>query len=748
MRELQSGAVAGGTVDSGLFIVIDATNHLQFNRTNGLPQNWIRSLCEDREGNLWVGAGSAGLVALRPGKVATLNPPDNWQGRAVLSLTGNDQNDLWIGTEGAGLYHLDHGLWRQFAEAAGLANPFVWSVTKDERGRIWAGTWGGGIFVGNEGRFDRLPGLEDIRAPITAVLHASNGVTWIGTDRGLLRYENGKTMEFGGAQGLDLPQVRTIAQGRDGTIWFGMFGGGLGRLSEGVLKQFRTADGLTSDFVQCLKIDDDGTVWIGTSGAGINRLRNGRIAAITRNQGLADNVICCLEEDAKGYLWISSHGGIMRVSKSDLNSCADGTTNAVACLTYGKGEGMPTLECMGGMQPAGCKTRDGRLWIPTTKGLVLVDPNEVKKNPLAPRVLIEEFRVDGRVQDADAAARRERLDVPPGQHQFDFQFTGLSFTVPEKVRFKCLLEGLNTDWTDVGNKRSINYPYLPPGTYTFRVIACNNDGVWNTEGASITFGVLPQIWQTVWFKTAVIMAGAVAVALGVLVLTRRRMRVKLERLERQRALERERTRIARDIHDDLGASLTRITMLSQSARAELDHSAAATDLDRIYDTARELTRAMDEIVWAVNPQHDTLDSLATYLGRFAQGFLAAAHIRCRLDVPMQLPAWPLTAEIRHNLFLAFKEAVNNAVKHAKTSEVRISMAIDSGEFALHVEDTGCGFVADHPERRSLDSAPSSGNGLANMRQRLAEIGGQCEIKSTPGSGTTIIFAVPVKIAMP
>jgi signal transduction histidine kinase len=465
-----------------------------------------------------------------------------------------------------------------------------------------------------------------------------------------------------------------------------------------------------------------------------------------------------MEEDAAGYLWISSHAGIMRVSKPDLNSCADGTTNMVSCVTYGKGEGMPTLECMGGMQPSGCRTVDGRLWIPTTKGLVSLDPSEVRKNTLVPRVLIEEFRVDGKsatgggsstIPVSGSGNASERLDVPPGQHQFDVQFTALSFTVPEKVRFKCMLEGLNKDWVDVGGKRSINYPYLPPDAYIFRVIACNNDDVWNTEGAALAFRVLPEFWQTWWFKACVGGAAAVAIGTSVLLVTRRRMKVKLERLEHQRAVERERTRIARDIHDDLGASLTRITMLSQSARAELDHSAAATDLDRIYDTARELTRAMDEIVWAVNPQHDTLDSLATYLGRFAQGFLAAAHIPCRLDVPMQLPGWPLTAEIRHNLFLAFKEALNNAVKHSKTDEVRISITIESGGFTLQVEDKGCGFLANAPERPSVDLAqPSPGNGLTNMRQRLAEIGGRCEIKSAPGNGTTIAFVVPVKIATP
>jgi signal transduction histidine kinase len=528
-----------------------------------------------------------------------------------------------------------------------------------------------------------------------------------------------------------------------------MNGGGLGRLRDGALKQFRKHDGLSSDFLQSLKLDADGTLWIGTSGGGLNRMRHDKFAAITHTNGLADNVICHIEEDNGGYFWMSSHNGIMRVAKTELKACADGQTNWVDCLNYGKGEGLPTLECSGGMQPAGCKTSDGRLWFPTSKGLVAIDPSDVKKNQLPPPVVIEELLVDGHPLP-DLQRANSPLQIPPGRHRFEFRFTGLSFTVPEKVRFKHRLEDLESDWSEPDSKRSADYSYIAPGDYTFRVMACNNDGVWSEKQAALRFTVLPLFWQTWWFRMLYLISGGAAVAATVVFAMRRRLERKLERLEQQRALERERARIAKDIHDDLGASLTRISMLSQSARSELDQSDAASDLDRIYDTARELTRAMDEIVWAVNPQHDTLDSLATYLGKFAQDFLAAAHIKCRLDVPMQLPTWPLTAEIRHNLFLAFKEALNNAVKHARTSEVWISLAINGMGFTLQLEDKGCGFASNAAGNGSPGDPArlSSGYGLVNMRRRLAEIGGHCEIQSTRGTGTRVALVVPVKVALP
>ena len=228
------------------------------------------------------------------------------------------------------------------------------------------------------------------------------------------------------------------------------------------------------------------------------------------------------------------------------------------------------------------------------------------------------------------------IQIPPGNHRFEFQYTGLSFVDPDKVRFKYRLNGFETEWISAGDKRTANYNYIPPGRYSFQTIACNNDGVWNETGASIALRVQPYFWQTLWFRIlAWIM---IVVASGGLVWfeTRRRMRRKLERLEQQRAVEHERARIAHDIHDDLGAHLTRISMLSESARGELNNPERATaGLNQIYDTARDMTRAMDEIVWAVSPRHDTLESLASYSEKFAQDLLAAAGIRCRLDMPME-----------------------------------------------------------------------------------------------------------------
>jgi signal transduction histidine kinase len=369
----------------------------------------------------------------------------------------------------------------------------------------------------------------------------------------------------------------------------------------------------------------------------------------------------------------------------------------------------------------------------------------VETNPLPPPVQIEAMRVGD--QPVTNLMEGGLIKVPPGRHRFEFQYTGLSFVDPEKVQFKYRLHGFETDWVEAGTKRTVNYNYIPPGYYAFQVIACNNDGVWNQTGASIAFRVLPYFWQTLWFR---ILAWVLIVAVSgglVSLETRRQMRRKLERLEWQRAVEHERARIAHDIHDDLGAHLTRISMLSESARAELENPERATaGLNQIYDTARDLTRAMDEIVWAVNPRYDTLEGLASYLEKFAQDLLAAADIRCRLDLPMEFPAWRLTADVRHNLFLAFKEALHNVVKHSAASETYIRLAAGATSFELVVEDNGRGFTRGAGERASSGDSDRllSGNGLENMLRRLMEIHGSFDIQSTPGQGTKVTFTVPIK----
>jgi ligand-binding sensor domain-containing protein/signal transduction histidine kinase len=732
MLETESGNVALGAVSSGLYFLTPKNGELHFGRAEDFPHDWIRCLCEDREGTLWTGAGNGGLVALRPSKVKMFAPSDHWQGRVPLSTTVSHDGAVWVTTEGAGLYRLFNGEWNHFGESSGLSNQFDWCVSEDAKSRLWVGSWGNGMFVQNDGRFETPPGLENMNVPMAAILHARDGVTWIGTANGLLRYENGAVKWFGEKEGLKLPDVRAIAETPDGAIWFGTLGGGLGHLQNNVVTQIDKSHGLSSDYIQSLLATADGTLWIGTYGGGLSRLKDGHFANITSLNGLPDDFISGIAEDDRNNLWVSTRSGIFRISKKLVDDFAGGQLGSVNCQSFGKGEGMSSVECSGGFQPSVCKTADGRIWFPTSKGLAVLNPEASHTTHWLVPVVIEGMSADG-VPFPEAAP----LKIPPGWQNFEFRYTGLSFIDPEKIQFQQRLDGWDKNWVDAGAKRAAAYSYLPPGNYRFRVRASSGDGIWDENDTEVTFTVLPHFWQTWWFYSLTILLAVAAVTSIVWQISRRRMRRKLEAAERQQAVERERTRIAKDIHDHLGANLTRISLLSQSAHGDLENPAqAAAQLERIYSTSRELTRSMDEIVWAVNPQHDTLDSLASYLGNFAQEYVGSLGMRCRLEVPLHLPHWPITAETRHNIFLAFKEALHNVVKHSGATEVSVFLNLEATGFNLVVRDNGKGFdPAAVPER------PGRGNGLKNMRQRLEKLGGHCEIHSSPGTGTEIKFFV-------
>jgi signal transduction histidine kinase/ligand-binding sensor domain-containing protein len=744
MAELAGGGLMVGTEQNGLYLLSAQGTVEHISRTNGLGQDWVRSVCEDREGTIWVGLGNGGLTAIHAVSFEGVNPPDQWGSRSVLSIATGQDGVLWLGTEGAGIYRLQNGVWSRYATAEGVEIGYVWSVAETKSGQLFAGTWSSGLLVREPDGFRSAPGLRPPQAPITALLAGAGDEMWIGTANGVGCYESGRMTWLAEQDGIRLAEVRCLAREGEKALWIGMYGGGLARYQAGQFQVFKKEDGLGSDCISCLHFDGQGILWIGTSGGGVGRYKEGRFARIGSRHGLPSVNISTIQEDNLGGVWLGSSAGVLQVRKAALDACADGRASNIAVRAYGLGDGLETTECSSGFQPASCQTADGYIWFPTRRGLVRVNPAALVSNPLPPPVRIEQFRCQDEEVQISNAEGAAPLKIAPGRERFEFQFTALSLVAPEKIHFKCRLLGLERDWVE-RSQRTVAYSHLQPGDYRFQVIACNNDGVWNDAAATLAFTVLPHFWQTMWFRILVYAASGLVIAGVVLLETRRRLHHKLERLEHQRAVERERARIAQDIHDDLGASLTRITMLSQTARKELENPAAVGQhLTRIEGTARELTRAMDETVWAINPRHDTLDSLAGYLVRFAQDFLGPAAIRCRVDMPLTLPAWPIGAELRHNVFLAYKEAINNVVRHANAREVKISLHPREDGFDLLVEDDGRGF--DPAQVQSAGSAqpgrPAAGNGLRNMHTRMNEIGGTIEIRSHVGGGTTVCLRVP------
>jgi signal transduction histidine kinase len=372
--------------------------------------------------------------------------------------------------------------------------------------------------------------------------------------------------------------------------------------------------------------------------------------------------------------------------------------------------------------------------------LVPIDPAQIQTRTNALPVSIETVLIEGQEQGAGGPHGRppRSVVVPPGKELLEIRYNGLNLDDPQHVRFHYLMEGYVTNWTDAGQRRAAQFSKLPPGNYQFQVTARNEDGFWNPVPATLDVTVLPAFWQKASFRAAV--AGALLAGIIALVffISTQKLQRQLAGLRQQQALEKDRARIARDIHDQVGASLTQLSLLGEMVESDkADPAEVAAHAGQICQTSRETARALDEIVWTVNPSNDTLEGLINYLCKHAQEYLAVAGLRYRLEAPAQLPAAQISPEARHNVFLAAKEAVTNIVKHARASEACIRLRLEPGAFVLEIQDNGRG-----PAGRAAPAAQSR-NGLRNMRKRMEDIGGTFEIGPGAKGGTLVRLTAPL-----
>jgi signal transduction histidine kinase len=441
-------------------------------------------------------------------------------------------------------------------------------------------------------------------------------------------------------------------------------------------------------------------------------------------QGLPDERLTSIVHDQRGQFWFGSLGGIIRASRKELLRYTVDPDTPLHWLRLDRSDGLPSRECIGGYQPAAWQGQDGRMWFPTGGGVVRVRPELVETNRIAPPAYIRSVRVNGTQHDGDGGA----IEAGPGRSRVEFRFVGLGYSAPEKITYRGRLSGLDDAWRELGTQRSAAYEAVPPGRYTFEVLAVNGDGIPSEAPATIRILIRPHFWETGWFMAlAGLLVLSIAATTGWL-LARSRMKRRIEKLNIRNAREGERSRIARDLHDDLGASLTEISILASLAAEDAHESPLQPSLDQLSTKAKSVVAALDEIVWAVNPHEDNLRSMVEYIAAFAREFLDIARIPLRADVARDVPDHPLGAPQRHGIFLATREALNNVVKHSGASEVKLRVAIENGMLVIGIEDNGRGFNPEYAR---------GGNGLGNLENRMSESGGECRIETFPGQGTTV-----------
>lgn len=502
-------------------------------QADGLSNNSVTSLCSDAEGNLWIGT-QHGLNRFRDGKFYAITSLQGLPSDSVLSVCQSADGSLWVATDGAGVARVKDGAVTVFGRKEGLPADVVNTLCPDPEGGVWAGVDVGGLASFKGGRFvpfdSHDAGLQN--TSLICMIRASDGSLWVGAGAWLYRVQGTKVTRFTSKEGLPGRSVNCLLERRDGTIVVGSDGGGLGFYRDGKFTTLTHAQGLGSDMVYALYEDASEALWAGTA-RGLSLISGGKASTLTIAQGLFDDTAYVLLEDGQGFLWMSCNMGVYRARRADLEAAAEGRLKQVECWSYGRADGMGTSECNGALQPSGWKMKDGRLAFATMKGVAIIDPSAIRINDRPPPVVIEEALLDGK--DANRFGHR----FPPGKHRLVIRYSALSLVAPEKVRFKYRMEGFDADWVDAGNRREAVYTGLPPGKYTFRVIACNNDGVWNQAGASFAFVQAPRFYQTGLFVALCVVAGLLLVS-GIVAFrlnALKRRQAALERLVDERTVE-------------------------------------------------------------------------------------------------------------------------------------------------------------------------------------------------------------------
>ena len=691
--------------------------------SDGLSSNLVLSVFEDREGSVWVGTEAGGLNILKNKKFTTLTAKDGLSSDLVKAIYQDPSGAVWIGTNGGGLTCLKNGRTSTFTTRDGLASDIVLSLAGDDTGDLWIGT-PDGLNLYKNGKFKTFTFADGLSNDLVrSVYFDRNGNLWVGTRAGLNRFHDNQFEVFTTKDGLANDFIGTLYQDSKGNLWIGTLGG-LSRFADGKFTTFSTSDGLSSNIVTSLTEDAAGDLWIGTNGGGLNRLRGDRFVSFTRRDGLPDDVIYRVLEDGTDHLWCASNKGIFRLDKKELNAFADKQVNTLNPALYGTADGMLTRECSGGGHPAGWKMSDGKLWFATIKGVAAVDPDHLALNSLPPPIVIEQVRIDDQ-----AAPTQASIKVAAGSTRFDFYYTAPSFIAPENVRFRYKLEGFDRDWVDGGNRRVAYYTNLRPGTYKFRVMAANNDGVWNQQGATIEFYLQPRFYQTYWFYALLALAlGAIAWQL---------YRLRLRRMSSQfGAVLAERNRIAREIHDNLAQDILGISVQLELVTRVMPAAAekAREHLDRARILVRNSMTEARRYVWDLRSHDLEKQDLPTALNETTRRLTREGEAQAVVQVTGTFR--PLAASIESNLLRIAQEAVNNSVKHAGAKRIVIDLHFDADAVQLRICDDGRGF---DPQAQSLEGH----FGLLGMRERAQQIDGEFTIHSKTDSGTEVVVNVPL-----
>ncbi len=699
----------------------------------------------DREGNFWL-ATTTGLRRLRRTLITTLSAENGLNSNEVYPLLQTSNGDIFIGSaQGVNRYSqgkvADLGL--NYQPGFPLTTRGLW---EDYQGRVWLGFQGSGGF----GRFEapsfvKRIGKNDLPTGATDFTADRTGNIWVATGEGLFKYKDDKEIaHYTTNDGLPHNAVITIHFDRNGNLWAGTYEG-LAQFKDGRFISFNAEAGSPKGFVRAIYEDADGVLWFGTYGDGLVRYKGGRFFNYRVEHGLFNNGVFAILEDKRGNFWMSSNRGIHRVSKQELNNFADGRIPKLNSVSYDEKDGMLNAECNGGRLPAAIKAKDGKFWFPTMGGVAIIDPEAEAVNPQPPPVVIENLGIDRKTIDAQllqSAIRNPQsaIELSPQQSQLEINYTALSLLKSAQIKFKYRLEGLENNWTEAGTQRSANYSYLPAGSYTFRVIAANANGVWNNDGARVRVIVRPYFYRTWWFLSLAVVgfAGTAWLIAHTRLAQARKIAEAKTAFSRQliTSQEAERKRIAAELHDGLGQSLLVIkNRTSIGKRVAHDGEKVTAQLDEISNATGHALDEVRGIAYNLRPYHLERLGLRESLNAMIEKIREATGLEINARVALFDEVFSKDDEVL--FYRVIQECLNNIIKHSHATAVEISIVQTETQVTARIQDNGQGFVL-------TSESQSGGFGLIGLAERVRMLGGKHLVESETGKGTTVTIIIPLR----
>ncbi|WP_334319557.1 ATP-binding protein [Termitidicoccus mucosus] len=744
----------------------------------------IQDIYETSDGVLWLATRRDGVLRLIDGKLERLPLRHD----RVESINEDTDGNVWLGTNGGGLIRLKRKHHVLINSAMGMPKDASSSVTEDETGALWFANQSGGVVRIKNGLTLAIP-TESGGIPYASNICADQrGTVWIGALDGLYSavvqaHDDARTLR---RLEINIAGVQTLFCARDGDVWTSWRNGRLGRLRDGKLREFTNKEGwpgkriagvigrqgscgpeiwVATNYGQLLKLAKDGEsfeeqplpprlktthiyachmdaanrFWLATS-AGLLLWDEPKPMLFTCADGFPDDILYQVISDDHNRLWLSSRRGIFCVEIDKLLAAKSGPGRPVSVTLFGRDDNLEGLSGMIGGQPMTWKGRDGRVWFATYRGVAGFDATGSSIETAGePPVYIDSLSANGVAIAIHSDNSQEPLRIGPNAMQVEFSFAALNFSSPERMHVRRVLEGFDLDWIDATGERSCVYSRLPPGKYVFRVETMGGGAPGSQS--SLVIEVAAAWWQTGWFRAGIALVIVCAVAWVARRVSNRILRQRLRRLELEKALDRERARIARDLHDELGSRMSQVGFVADSVCRKAGDPRQKEKLSELVTQSRELVEDLHRIVWTVNPQNDSWQRLAAYISRYTQRLLHDTPITCTIDGVDAIPDIPVTPEIRHHFVAITKEALNNTLKYAQADHIKIQMNADNGHFKMSISDNGRGF--DPAALRKDDHY-----GLENMRERMAEAGGRIEIKSQPGEGAQIMLDISLQYRPP